>query len=96
MKRNRYILLPGQGFNRPANKITLSPSCEFNGTAENLGYSQFELSFGTGYGAVFRRLDSDRGSRKSPLIVTDGTPDNPFSTCILRRNLERWAKGNSD
>ena len=90
VKGNRHVLFPGRGFNGTANVISFSPGRECDGTAERLGYSQFELSLRTGYRAVFRRLDSDHGSRMGAFVITDDTSDNPFSP--LRRNLEPRAK----
>jgi hypothetical protein len=95
VKGNRHVFSPGRGFNRPANEISFGPGCEFDGTAERAGHSQFEFSLRTGYGAVFRRLDSDYGSRKGIFVVMDDTSDNPFRTRSLRRNWEPRAKYNS-
>jgi hypothetical protein len=88
VKANRKAFLPRQGFNRPANIITASPGCEFDGTVEGLGHSQLELSLRTGYRAVPGRLDAHYGSRKWTAVVADGTSDYPFRTHSVRRCLE--------
>jgi hypothetical protein len=95
VKSNRHAIVAGRGFDRPANEIAFSPGCEFDRPPERLGHNKFELPFGTGYGAVLRRLDSDHGAGEGAFVVTDTAADNPVRTRSLRRNLEPRAKCDS-